>query len=244
MKGALKVFADFDGTITRADVGDTFYRTFGGVICDELVERYRREEISAMECFRREAASMGRVKIEALNALIDAQEIDRTFATLAAWCRAEQVPLLILSDGLDYYIRRILAREGLPDVRFVSNRVHFLEEAPDGTARVGVEFPHADAECDRCACCKRNIMLNEASEQDVIAYVGEGYSDRCPARYADIVFAKDELQTYCQKENISYYPYASFQEVTDRLASLMAGTQLHVRSRAAAERRAAFIRES
>ncbi|HUI64449.1 MAG TPA: MtnX-like HAD-IB family phosphatase [Bacteroidota bacterium] len=244
MKRALKVFADFDGTITRADVGDAFYRTFGGPICDELVEQYRREEISAIECFRREAASMGRVKIDALNALIDTQEIDPTFGTLAAWCGAQGIPLLILSDGLDYYIGRILAREGLQNVRFVSNRVRFFEEAPDGTARIGVDFPHADAECDRCACCKRNIMLNEASESDVIAYVGEGYSDRCPARYADIVFAKDELQTYCQKENISYYPYASFAEVTDRLAALMSRPPLHLRSRAAAERRAAFIRES
>ena len=38
----------------------------------------------------------------------------------------------------------------------------------------------------------------------MIVYVGDGYSDRCPVQYADIVFAKGDLQTYCQEQNISY----------------------------------------
>ena len=241
---SIRLFVDFDGTITRGDVGNLFFRTFGGAACDELVRRFRAGEITARECFLGEAEAMGRVSSGALEELVDAQEIDPSFRDLVAFCRDREVDLLIVSDGLDYYIRRILGRHGCGEVPFVSNVATLVRPGGDGRIEVSVAFPHADAQCERCACCKRNIMLTSSAEEDIIAYVGEGYSDRCPVRYADIVFAKDVLQTYCQNENISYYPYETFDDVVVRLRRLLERTRLRPRSRAAVERRAAFRHES
>jgi 2,3-diketo-5-methylthio-1-phosphopentane phosphatase len=241
---SLRLFVDFDGTITRGDVGNLFFRTFGGTACDELVRRFRAGEISARECFLGEARAMGRVAPGALEELVDAQEIDPSFRDLAAFCREQGVELLVVSDGLDYYIRRILARNNCGDVPFASNVATLVRPGEDGRAEVSVTFPHPDAVCDRCACCKRNIMLTGSAEEDSIAYVGEGFSDRCPVRYADIVFAKDVLQTYCQNENISYYPYSTFGDVILRLRHLLDHARLRPRPRAAMERRAAFRHES
>ena len=241
---SLRLFVDFDGTITRGDVGNLFFRTFGGERCDALVRRFRGGEIGAQECFNGEAAAMGSVAMAALEALVDAQEIDPSFRNLASFCRGHGVELLILSDGLDYYIRRILGKHGCGDVPFVANVMTFTDLKDEGRGAVSVGFPHADAVCDRCACCKRNIMLTRSAEEDCIAYVGEGFSDRCPVRYADIVFAKDVLQTYCQNENISYYPYATFDEVVTRLRMLLERPHLRARPRALTERRAAFRHES
>ena len=240
----LRLFVDFDGTITRTDVGNLFYRTFGGSACDELVRRFRAGEINARDCFLGEAQAMGRVIPGALDSLVDAQEIDPTFIDLVAFCRARDVDLLIVSDGLDYYIRRILRRNGCGDVPFVSNVATLLRPGEDGRVEVSLAFPHADAGCDRCACCKRDIMLTRAAEEDIIAYAGEGFSDRCPVRYADIVFAKDDLQTYCQNENISYYPYAAFDDIVARLDGILDRPRVRHRARAALSRRAAFRHES
>jgi 2-hydroxy-3-keto-5-methylthiopentenyl-1-phosphate phosphatase len=241
---SLRLFVDFDGTITRGDVGNLFFRAFGGPACDELVRRFRSGEINARECFLGEAKAMGRVSPEALEELVDAQEIDPSFKDLVAFCRERGVALLIVSDGLDHYIRRILGRNDCGEVPFVSNVATLVRPGKDGCAEVSVAFPHADAGCDRCACCKRNIMLTASAEEDIIAYAGEGFSDRCPVRYADIVFAKDVLQTYCQNENISYYPYKAFDDVLARLRHLLDSARLRPRPRAAAERRAAFRHES
>ena len=240
----LRLFVDFDGTITREDVGNIFFRTFGGPACDELVRRFRAGEISAAACFRGEAEAMGRVDPRALEVLIDARQVDASFGNLVSFCRARGVPLMIVSDGLDLYIRRILENNGWGGVPFLSNEAALVRPAEDGRSEISVTFPHADAACDRCACCKRDFMLTVSAEEDIIAYVGEGFSDRCPVRYADIVFAKDALQTYCQNENISYYPYASFNDVISRLAGLLDRVRLRSRARAAAERRAAFRHES
>jgi len=241
---ALRLFVDFDGTITRGDVGNIFFRSAGGAVCDRLVARFRAGEISARECFRGEAEAMGRVRAEALWELVDSQEIDPSFVHLVEFCRERSAELLIVSDGLDLYIRRILSRNGCGDVPFASNTAALVRAGDDGLVEVALAFPHADAGCDRCACCKRDIMLTTSADDDIIAYVGEGFSDRCPVRYADIVFAKDVLQTYCQNENISYYPYLSFDDVVSRLRRMCDGARLRPRARAGAERRAAFRRES
>lgn len=238
------MFVDFDGTITRHDVGNGLFRTFGGSACDALVARYRAGEISARECFRGEAAAMGRCSPAALDRWIDEQSIDESFGSFTAFCEDAGMDLAIVSDGLDYYIRRILDRHGLGGVPFYANALSFTDWSDDGTAVARVSFPYADAECDRCACCKRNVVLTATGDDEILCYVGEGFSDRCPAGFADIVFARDELQAHCQEKNISYYPYRTFADVTARMSEIVARVRVRPRRQALANRRAAFMRES
>ena len=73
----IKIFTDFDGTITLQDVGDAMFERFGGPQCKEIINEYREGKISAVECFRRESALCSRVGIADLNAFLDSREIDR-----------------------------------------------------------------------------------------------------------------------------------------------------------------------
>ena len=58
--GRLRVaLFDFDGTITKQDVGNAFFRTFGGEVCSRYIEEYKGEKISAKELFRREVEALG-----------------------------------------------------------------------------------------------------------------------------------------------------------------------------------------
>jgi len=240
---ALKVFVDFDGTITKQDVGNAFFREFGGPDCEEIVEEYKNERISAHECFRREVAAIGTLPLERAVTFLGNQPIDESFKTLLKFCQSNQIGLHIVSDGLDFYIREILSAHSLSNVSFFANALTMEETGVAGEYALSISFPFSDAECTRCACCKRNIMLTHAGDDDTIVYVGEGYSDRCPARYADIVFAKDELQSFCQRENISYFPYTSLEDVTNRLDRLRGMKNIPKRRRAELNRREVFIRE-
>lgn len=237
----LKIFVDFDGTITQADVGNAFFERFAGPGYREILKQYESEQLSAQETFRWGVRSLGIVKKSAVDEFVLQQPVDETFREFCSFCRVRNIEIHIVSDGLDYYIEKILKKHGISDVSVFSNRLLFHPSSEDECS-LEIAFPFSDAECSRCACCKRNILLTHAGDDDVIAYVGEGYSDRCAARYADIVFAKDALQTYCQKENISYYPYTSFHDIMDKLTVLMS-RRLHKRHRAEVLRRQAFIRE-
>jgi 2,3-diketo-5-methylthio-1-phosphopentane phosphatase len=236
----LRAFVDFDGTITRNDVGNAVFRRFGGERCDDLVRAYREDRLSAVECFREEAAAVGLVSRRELLTFIDDQPIDSHFPAFVRFCRERAIDLTVVSDGLDLYIRRILAVHGLHDLPVVANHAHLAGEGD--TVELLLEFPRTNAECSRCACCKRNAMLTGSGDDDVIVLVGEGYSDRCPARYADVIFARDQLQTYCQQENISYTLYRTFADVIRGFERL---TARRIKKRTAAEhlRRAAFAAE-
>jgi len=240
---ALKLFVDFDGTVTTTDVGDAFFLAFGGPVCTQIVRDYREERISARECFDREAAAIGRLPLTEAEAFVAGQGVDPGFPSFVRFCRENGIGLQIVSDGLDFYITRILALHGVGDVPVCSNRLIVSPADADGRAGIAVEYPFQDAECTRCACCKRNILVTGAGDEDIIGYVGEGYSDRCAARYADIVFAKDELQAFCQEENISYFEYRTFHDVTARLRELIARKRLRKRRSAQLRRNELFARE-
>ena len=240
---ALKLFVDFDGTVTTQDVGNAFFRRFGGPVCDRLVSDYREGTMSAQECFRGETAAIGRLPVAEAEAFLREQQISPGFDRFVEFCRAGGIEFHIVSDGLDYYVERILSLNGIDGVSVFANRFS-LTDTEDGSAAITVSFPFATAECDRCACCKRNIILTRAGDDDVIGYIGEGFSDRCAVQYADIVFAKDELQTYCQQDNISYYLYNDFHDVLARLKVLVARKNLRKRRRAENKRREAFMREA
>ena len=240
----LRMFVDFDGTVTREDVGNAFFRTFGGPVCDESIRAYREGSISATECFTREAAAVGAFKRDEALGFFRDREIDPTFPHLLGYAQQSGIELTILSDGLDLYIREILDANGLTGIPFFANEGSFRPARVPGEVTLGLSFPYQDQECTRCACCKRNIMLTQSSEKDIILLVGEGYSDRCPARYADVVFAKADLQTYCQRENISYFPYQSFRDVVSHLEKAMgSGRPFRKRTRAELNRQEAFRTE-
>lgn len=225
----VKIFIDFDGTITRRDVGDAMFELFGGKSSTEAVQQYLQEKISAVECFRRECEACGEVDKPALDKFLDLQEIDSTFPEFIAFCNGQGFECRIVSDGMDYYIERILNHNRLGNIPFFSNRLDLHSVDGSSKVRFAPSFPFTDEVCDRCACCKRNHLLSLSADEDIIVYVGEGYSDRCPARHADVVFAKDDLQEYCRKENVSYHEYRSFSDVKQRLQQLLdkSGTRVN-----------------
>ena len=239
----IRLFIDFDGTITRDDVGNLFFRTFGGPGCDDLVRRYREGQLSAVELFRAEGAAIGVLDIESSRTFLDRCETDPGLPGLATFCRERGVDLQVVSDGLDYYIGALLARAGCGDIAYTSNRLLFESPGETGGAAFRLEFPYTDAVCDRCACCKRNVMLTRSADEDLIVYVGDGYSDRCPVQYADLVFAKGDLQTYCREENITYLVYESLDDVRVRLGRLLDGPGVRRRRQAMLRRRAVFSAE-
>ena len=60
--------------------------------------------------------------------------------------------------------------------------------------------------------------------------VGDGLSDRCAAREADHVMARDELLMWCRSEGIAATPFQSFDDV-DRFARRLAGEPVAHRAR-------------
>lgn len=239
----IRIFIDFDGTITKEDVGNNLFEKFGGEICKLTVNDFRNGKISAYECFTNEANACNTVLKPELDKFIDEQEIDSTFPDFLEYCETNKtserdIKYYIVSDGLDYYIKKILNRYGLSYLDFFSNKLE-LEPADNGV-RLKIDFPFTDDECDRCGFCKRNKILTLSADADIIIYIGDGYSDICPVRYADIVFARGELQAFCQKENITYFLYKNFNDVVNKMNEILARKNIRKRQQAEFNRKEIF----
>ncbi|HHM23556.1 MAG TPA: phosphoserine phosphatase, partial [Bacteroidetes bacterium] len=108
----LKVFCDFDGTVSKGDVGDAFFRRFSGEEALELVRRWEVGEMNSRDLYLAMLRSF-RASPEEVEEFIAEQEIDPSFREFAGFCAREEIPLAILSDGMDLYIRPLLERNGL-----------------------------------------------------------------------------------------------------------------------------------
>lgn len=213
----IRIFIDFDGTITKQDVGDSMFLKFGGEICKDILDKFYSEQYNAIECYQLECKACGQVDIDILNSFIDNQEIDESFLTFIQYCQQKGYECNIVSDGMDYYIDRILKRFKLDTLKVFSNKLELQRVNSLSKVFFKPSFPFTDEECKRCACCKRNLIVTISGEQDIIVYIGDGYSDRCPVRYADVIFAKDALLKYCKQQKIPCFEYKTFQDIMKQL---------------------------
>ena len=115
---------------------------------------------------------------------------------------AERHRPLILSTSFEQLIRPVLAREGLPDLDLLCNAA---DPRPDGWRAIWRD----EAECAECGePCKRGSL--PAGE---LAYVGDGWSDRCAALAADRVFARDGLAHYLEERGVPFERFDDFRDV-------------------------------
>ena len=210
------VFCDFDGTISKLDVGYNIFHHFSNGKNDLLLPDWKEGRLSTRDCLRMEAELVNASADEIL-AFIDQFEIDPGFSDFVKLCHENNVPLSIVSDGLDFYIKHILAKYNFSHLNVVSN-IGILEN--NG---ISIKFPHDNISCKRCGICKGekiDIFTQNKSEEYRTIFVGDGYSDACAAKTADILFAKKDLEEYCLKNNIAYYSYDTFEDVINQIIEM------------------------
>jgi len=212
----IAIVSDFDGTITIRDVGQHFFEKYipDRKAHSDLLEKWKIGLISSRECLEKEIAWV-RAGIPDLDDFIENERLDPFFKDFVDFCNRRKFELMILSDGLDYYIDAILMRYGYGFIDFKSNHL-----VTDGDRIVGVEFPWYLPElCDMCANCKKAHVDKLRGEGYFTVYVGNGYSDRCPSKHADMVFAKADLLDHCQREKIDCIPFRNFRDVEREMMS-------------------------
>ena len=212
----IRIFADFDGTVTHRDVGNGIFDRFLRPDLlernwhEEIISEWKAERVSSFDCLTQECANSVITEDE-MREELENYCLTPGFVEMAAYCKEHGIPLMILSDGLDYYIEFILAKYGLSYVDYRANHMYFIDGA------LGVEFPHHNAGCGKCGNCKRSHMESMKRDGETVIYIGDGYSDRYAIKSADVVFARRDLADYCTNENIEFYPFDTFFEVLDHV---------------------------
>ena len=205
---ATQVWFDFDGTISRQDVLDELVNRFSRNESWRLVEERWKAGLIGSEACLREEFSLLDISDNDLNDFIDQVNIDPGFIPLITMLRQNHVPFAILSDGIEKFIRRILNRFNAGDIEIRANRIARKNQ------QLHLVCPHKAEFClSAAAHCKCSSARELHLDRRKTIYIGDGRSDICPARQADVVFAKGVLAQELAARRHAYIPYNSLHEI-------------------------------
>jgi 2-hydroxy-3-keto-5-methylthiopentenyl-1-phosphate phosphatase len=198
----VRLVLDWDGTVTEVDGLHLVLLEFGDEAIYEAHEARLGRELTLHEVIAGEFRSV-RAPLPEVVEWIRANA--RLRAGFGAFAR-EHRPLVV-SSGFHELIEPVLEREGL-ELEVRANR---LDPRPDGWR---VLF-RSDEQCPVCGePCKRADLAGLGD----VAYVGDGFSDRCVAEAAARVFARDGLATYLDRKGLPFEPFDDFYDVAEALA--------------------------
>jgi 2-hydroxy-3-keto-5-methylthiopentenyl-1-phosphate phosphatase len=212
------VQCDFDGTITEKDVSFLLLNTFADGNWRQLLADYRGGKIT-VGAFNREAFAMIKADKQTLVDFIFANkevEIRTGFNELLSYCSKKGFKFVIVSNGLDFYIEAVLKDISMDNIEIYAAQTRFTPRgikvkyiAPDGS-QLYDDFKSAYTE----------LFLGRGYR---VVYIGNGISDFPPVKQAHHIFATADLLTYCREKNLSYTPFADFNDVIRGLELLPQG---------------------
>ena len=203
---ARAVVVDFDGTVTERDLLDEVASRFG----DPAVYRAVEESLDAgtmslREVITREFAPVRRPLEEVVRWTLEHARVRAGFRELVELARERGWRMAVVSSGFHELIEPVLEREGVA-VELHANRV---DARPDGWR---VRWRYGD-DCGSCGeSCKRAVAAALADGSELV-YVGDGYSDRCAAELADLVFARRGLAAFLRERGARFEPFDDFHDV-------------------------------
>lgn len=200
------VQCDFDGTITEEDVSFMMLDTFAGGDWRQLFKEYQDGKISVGR-FNTDAFAMVKADRESLLKVAKGKvKIRPSFHELVVCCRRQGFRLVIVSNGLDFYIEEILRDIGEGDIEIFAAQTRFHP----GGLKVQYIGPDGNSLDDAFKEAYVNLFLGEGYR---IIYVGNGTSDLSPARQCHYIFATGDLLAHCKQANLSCTPFTDFNEV-------------------------------
>jgi len=197
---------DFDGTVTEEDASFFLLDAFAQGDWRRLLREYKEQRISVGEFNTKAFAMVKDDKPTLLEELKIKVKVRSGFKELVDYCLKKSFRLVIVSNGLDFYIKAVLKDLGLDSIEVHAAQASFHPEGmvvqyvgPDGK-RLDDEFKEA--------YIKSFLKLGYR-----VIYVGNGDSDFPPAKYAHHVFATGDLLAYCRENNLKHESFDNFFDI-------------------------------
>ena len=201
----MRLVIDWDGTATVSDTMDLIVREFGDA---ELVDRFsdafiddsKPLPVTLQHVIESELATISAPLEEVVGWLLETVELRPGFVELA---RRER-PLL-LSSNLRELIQPVLDHFGI-EADLLANEL-VSDKGACWLVHFGGEI---------CPVCGERCKRPKLPPGELV-YVGNGYSDRCPALASSRVFARCGLARYLDALGAPYEPFGDFHQIAAAL---------------------------
>ena len=210
---AMLVFLDYDGTMTTHECNEIVLQRFVGDAWRPLEDEAKADRMSHAECFDRQIGLIQAPREELIGALVAEAEPAPGLAAFLAELEARRERAVIVSAGLQEAIAAVWSREKLPPVELHASEL--VGGGPEGGPPYRLAFSDVLGDCPRCGprACKGAALRSLRRPGETVLVFGDGASDLCPAREADLTFARSHLAERCAAEGLDWRPLADFATV-------------------------------
>ncbi|KDR55912.1 MULTISPECIES: HAD-IB family phosphatase [Limnospira] len=203
------VFCDFDGTITAEETFVAMLKQFAPEAAEETIPKLYTHEISLRSGVRRMLESIPSKAYEEIMEFSRTKEMRPGLLELMDFLDSEKVPFVVVSGGIRIMVETVLGE--------LVNRVagiYAVDVATDGpNLRVHSEFEEGTE-------LVAKVRVMELYEGDPKIAIGDSVTDLNMAIAAPVVFARDRLSGYLDKQEKPYIPWGDFLDIRDRLREI------------------------
>lgn len=201
------VLLDFDDTAAEQNVAELLLTRFGDSTWQDVRDRFRAGELNLREyqeiTFRNIQADVSAMQLHVRNHA----SLRPYFNELGTYCQENDIPFAIVSQGLDFYIEALLAKEGHTQVPVYAVNTSFSSQG------IAYEYRHTRPGQEKQGNSK-GLVVEQYQEQGYhVFYAGDGMSDFEAAERVDVLYAHRTLAQECARTNIPFRPFTDFQNM-------------------------------
>ena len=129
------------------------------------------------------------------------------FEEVYKFCRHHDIPMAVVSQGLDFYISALLERDGFGDVPIYAVNTSFEQ------GQISYHYRHAYPGRESQGNSKALVVERFQQQGYYVIFAGDGASDQEASMQADLVFAHRTLARFCQDQGIEFKPFQDFESI-------------------------------
>jgi 2,3-diketo-5-methylthio-1-phosphopentane phosphatase len=167
---------------------------------------------------------------ECIQYLVDNIKLDPYFAEFFQWSLANNVPVVVLSSGMEPIIKALLKALIGPDADKMEVIGNYVGPRPgksideEGGWEILFKHPESGFGHDKSVELRKYSSL-PADVRPTMFYAGDGVSDLSAARETDLLFAKKghDLITYCANENVPFTVFSDWSAILEKCKEIVDG---------------------
>ncbi|MFC6038855.1 2-hydroxy-3-keto-5-methylthiopentenyl-1-phosphate phosphatase [Paenisporosarcina macmurdoensis] len=210
------IFCDFDGTITTKDNIMAIMKKFAPPEWEPIKDQILGQQISIQQGVTQLFNLLSTdQKDEITQFVLDQAQIREGFEDFVAYTKSQQIPLFIVSGGIDFFVKPLL-KDYMSEDHIYCNVADFSGDM------ISIEWPHTcDELCSNgCGCCKPSIIRKLSEDNTYKIVIGDSITDLQAAKLADQVIARDFLSEKCVELDIAFESFETFYDVIHILKQL------------------------
>ncbi|KAG0679943.1 hypothetical protein C6P40_004984 [Pichia californica] len=221
------VFTDWDGTVTLQDSNDMLTDDLGMGHKNRMLlnDKIINNELTFRNAFKEmlDSVSKNGYNLQyCIDYLIKNVKLDPGFENTVKFCSINNIPLIVVSSGIDIIIESLLFNLLDPSlhkfIQIYSNHVKSPNEFDSWNIvyRDNSDFGHDKNQSILHAV---NKYYGSSTERGTLFYCGDGVSDVSAARSCDLLFAKSghDLVDICIRDKINYLEFNSFHDILSEI---------------------------